>query len=286
MMSTQTTTGGFTGEQSGTSTAVRAADDAEPVGIPEVRRARKSGTDLSDVRLTPLPTDWQRALAIVAHPDDLEYGASGAVAAWTAAGKKVTYLLATRGEAGIAGMAPTTCAHVRETEQRASAVVVGVSTVEFLDHPDGIVEYGPALRRDFAAAIRRHRPQLVLTFNHHDYWPGPRWNTPDHRNTGRAALDAISDAGNEHIFADLGLPAWTGVRYAAVAQSPRATHAVDITATLTTAIASLEEHRAYLDGLGPDNWMADARALITGMAEQAGARFDGRPAVPFELLTF
>jgi LmbE family N-acetylglucosaminyl deacetylase len=207
-------------------------------------------------RLLALPMDWQRALAIVAHPDDLEYGASGAIAAWTAAGKQVSYVLASRGEAGIPSLAPAECAALREAEQRASAALVGVSTVEFLDHPDGLIEYGPALRRDLAAAIRRHRPHLVVTFNHHDYWPGPRWNTPDHRNTGRAALDAIGDAGNPHIFTDLDLPACNGVRYAAVAQSPHAGHAVDITATLETAIASLEAHRAYLDGLGPGNWMA------------------------------
>jgi hypothetical protein len=71
-----------------------------------------------------------------------------------------------------------------------------------------------------------------------------------------------------------------------VAGSPNASHAVDVTATLDTAVASLEAHRAYLDGLGPDNWMANARGLITGMAEQAGQRFDGRPAVAFELVLF
>nr|BFE79458.1 PIG-L family deacetylase [Planobispora longispora] len=234
--------------------------------------------------LVPLPVDWERALAIVAHPDDLEYGAAGAVAAWSVAGKQVAYLLATRGEAGIDGMDPEQCAKVREAEQRDSAAIVGVTSVEFLDHPDGLIEYGPRLRRDLAAAIRRHRPHLVLTFNHHDTWPGPRWNTPDHRATGRAALDAIGDAGNRHLFADLGLPPWNGVRYAAVAGSPHATHAVDITATLEVAIASLEAHRAYLDGLGPGNWMADARGLLTTMAEQAGQRFGGRPAVAFELL--
>ena len=126
----------------------------------------------------------------------------------------------------------------------------------------------------------------MVTFNHHDYWPGPRWNTPDHRITGRAALDAIAVAGNGHIFPDLDLPPWNGVRYAAVAGSPHTSHAVDVTATLQTAIASLQAHRAYLDGLGPDNWMADARGLLAGMAEQAGLRFDGRPAVAFELLIF
>ncbi|HWG98308.1 MAG TPA: PIG-L deacetylase family protein [Pilimelia sp.] len=235
-------------------------------------------------RLLPFPDDWDRALAIVAHPDDLEYGAAGAIAAWTAAGKHVAYLLATRGEAGIDGMDPDRAAAVREAEQRASAAVVGVDTVEFLDHRDGLIEYGLPLRRDLAAAIRRHRPHLVVTLNHHDTWPGPRWNTPDHRNTGRAALDAIGDAGNRHLFGDLGLPPWAGVRYAAVAGSAHASHAVDVGATLDAAVASLEAHRAYLEGLGPDNWMADARAMLTGMAEQTGQRFGGRPAVAFELI--
>ncbi len=58
------------------------------------------------------------------------------------------------------------------------------------------------------------------------------------------------------------------------------------TDTIETAIASLQAHRAYQDGLGTDNWMADARGLITGMAEQAGTRFGDRPAVPFELVIF
>jgi LmbE family N-acetylglucosaminyl deacetylase len=234
--------------------------------------------------LLPFPDDWERALAIVAHPDDLEYGAAGAIAAWTAAGKEVAYVLATRGEAGIDGLDPPKAAAIREAEQHASAAIVGVHTVQFLDHRDGLIEYGLPLRRDLTAAIRRHRPDLVVTFNHHDTWPGPRWNTPDHRHTGRAALDAIGDAGNRHLFADLDLPPWSAVRYAAVAGSPHASHAVDITATLDTAIASLEAHRAYLDGLGPDNWMADARTLLTTMSDMAGQRFGGRPAVAFELI--
>jgi LmbE family N-acetylglucosaminyl deacetylase len=102
-------------------------------------------------QLQPMPTDWQRALAVVAHPDDLEYGCAAAVAAWTDAGREVSYLLATRGEAGIDTMAPTECGPLREREQRASAAVVGVSAVEFLDHRDGMIEYGLPLRRDIAA---------------------------------------------------------------------------------------------------------------------------------------
>lgn len=135
-------------------------------------------------QLEPMPTDWRRALAVVAHPDDLEYGCAAAIAGWTDEGREVSYLLATRGEAGIDTLAPEECAPLREREQRASAAVVGVREVEFLDHRDGVIEYGLPLRRDIAAAIRRYRPELVITLNHRDTWGGVVWNTPI---TGRSA---------------------------------------------------------------------------------------------------
>ena len=105
----------------------------------------------------PLPEDWGRALAIVAHPDDLEYGAASAIARWTAQGKEVTYLLVTRGEAGIESMAPEEAGPLRAQEERRSARVVGVNTVEFLDYADGTIEYGLPLRQDLARMIRRRR---------------------------------------------------------------------------------------------------------------------------------
>lgn len=162
-------------------------------------------------QLEPMPSDWQRALAVVAHPDDLEYGCAAAVAAWTDEGREVGYLLATRGEAGIDTIAPAECGPVREREQRASAAVVGVRTVEFLGHRDGTIEYGTELRRDIASAIRRHRPELVITLNHRDTWGGVAWNTPDHRAVGRATLDAAGDAGNRWIFPEPTEPTERGV---------------------------------------------------------------------------
>lgn len=191
-----------------------------------------------------MPEDWTRALAVVAHPDDMEFGAAGAVARWTAAGKSVAYLVASRGEAGIDSMAPEKAAEVREAEQRASAAVVGASGVEFLDHPDGRIEYSAELRREFAAAIRRHRPELVLGFCHHDHTSTGRWNSPDHRNTGRALLDAVGDAANRWIFPEDGLGPWQGVRYVAVSNSPRPTHAVDVTDHIDRAVASSKPTRA------------------------------------------
>ena len=229
----------------------------------------------------------RRVLAVVAHPDDLEYGASALVARWTAAGADVTYLLATRGEAGIDGLAPAESARVRTQEQVASAAVVGVSRVEFLDHPDGTVEPGLRLRRDLALAIRRHRPDTLLLSNHRETWGPGRLNSPDHRHVGQAALDAIGDAGNRWIFpASEGEPApHGGVREALVCGSPQATHAADVTGTVDLAVASLAEHRAYLQGLG-DHPMADPEVLRDWL-ELAGRQAQGRgAAVTFELFSF
>ncbi|MFF9151704.1 PIG-L deacetylase family protein [Streptomyces sp. NPDC014846] len=229
-----------------------------------------------------MPEDWTRALAVVAHPDDMEFGAAGAVARWTAAGKTVTYVVASRGEAGIDTMAPEKAAEVREAEQRASAAVVGAAGVEFLDHPDGRIEYSAELRREFATAIRRHRPELVLGFCHHDHTSTGRWNSPDHRNTGRALLDAVGDAANRWIFPEDGPGPWQGVRYVAISNSPRPTHAVDVGDHIDRAVASLEAHASYLAAMQPP--VTDVRGPLLGLAQAMGARFGGRPAIAFELI--
>ena len=92
--------------------------------------------------LQEFPDDFDSVLCIVAHPDDLEFGAASAIAKWTAAGKQVAYVLVTSGEAGIDGLSPEECGPIREAEERAGAEIVGVSSVEFLDHVDGARERG------------------------------------------------------------------------------------------------------------------------------------------------
>ncbi len=234
--------------------------------------------------LLDMPTDFDRVLAVVAHPDDLEYGASAAVAMWTDAGKTVSYLLISRGEAGIDGIEPSECGRLRAAEQVAAAACVGVDTVEFLDHRDGTIENTVALRRDIAGAIRRHRPQLIVTLNHEDTWFGVRWNSPDHRNTGRAVLDAVGDAGNRWIHPEqIGgmVEPWDGVRWVAISGAANPTHAMAIEPGLERAIASLEAHATYLEALGGP--MADARSFLTGMAQATGERFGGRLATSFKL---
>jgi LmbE family N-acetylglucosaminyl deacetylase len=231
-----------------------------------------------------MPDDWQRALIIAAHPDDIEYGLAAVVAVWTAAGKEVHYLLATRGEAGIAGMPPSEAGPLREAEERASAAAVGVSEVEFLDHRDGVIENGPALRRELAAAIRRHRPDLVVTGYFGATWtpPGvsPAYvNSADHRALGQGVLDAVADAGNEWIFPDLDEPPWTGVQYIAVQEMGDPPHVVDVGAGVEQAVASLSEHRRYLERLSDVPVGEQARQVI----DMATLTEDGARRVGFRL---
>lgn len=236
-------------------------------------------TDDGDLEL--LDVEAGPVLAVVAHPDDLEYGAAAAIARWRREGSEVVYVLATRGEAGIDGLPPEECGPLREQEQRDSAAVVGVEQVEFLDHADGVLEYGLPLRRDLAAAIRRHRPDTVITLNHREGWGPPgTLNSADHRALGAALLDAVADAGNRWIFPDTGGAAHEVARVL-VASSPQARHAIDVSATVDVAIASLAEHRAYLEGLG-DHPMADPELLRWWLGD-VGARVGCDAALAVEL---
>jgi LmbE family N-acetylglucosaminyl deacetylase len=235
--------------------------------------------------LTPLPEDWQRGLAIVAHPDDLEFGAAAAIARWTQQGKEIIYSLVTSGEAGIDGMRPDETRPLREREQRDSAAVVGVSEVEFLGLPDGVLEYGVPLRRAAARVIRRHRPEIVITNNFRDTWDGDAiLNQSDHIATGRAVLDAVRDAGNRWVFAeqlDDGLEPWGGVRQVWAASSPDARHGVDVTGTFDRGVASLVAHEAYLRGLGWDDF--DPEEFLAGLCRSAGTRLGCRYGIAFEV---
>ncbi|HNJ78298.1 MAG TPA: PIG-L family deacetylase [Marmoricola sp.] len=235
-------------------------------------------------KLEPLPEDWQTALAIVAHPDDMEYGAGSAVARWTAQGKTVIYCMVTSGEAGIDGLPPDQCGPIREAEQLAACRAVGVEQCDFLRLPDGILEYGVPLRRALAEVVRRHQPDVVLTINFHETFGGQSLNQADHIAVGRAVLDAVRDAGNRWIFPEqieAGLEPWGGVGAVWVANSPLAAHGVDTTDSFDAGVRSLEAHQAYIEGLGWEGW--DPEEFLEGIARPAGARMGVKYAVAFEV---
>jgi LmbE family N-acetylglucosaminyl deacetylase len=243
-------------------------------------------SDIAPPPLTHLDESWTRALAVVAHPDDLEFGAAAAVARWTRQGKQVTYVMVTSGEAGIDALDPQQCRIVREAEQVESARIVGVDTVEFLGFADGIVEYGVPLRAAIARTVRIHRPDIVITGNFRDTWGGASLNQADHIAVGRAVLDAVRDAGNRWVFSDQltdGVEPWGDVREVWAAGSPRAEHGVDTTDTFDLGVASLAAHRAYIDGLGWEHF--DPEEFLEGMARPTGARLGVRMGAAFEVFS-
>jgi LmbE family N-acetylglucosaminyl deacetylase len=236
--------------------------------------------------LEPVDESWESALVVVAHPDDIEFGAAAAIARWTDQGKTVVYCMVTSGEAGIDGMTPDETREVRIGEQIASARVVGVEAVEFLGLPDGIVEYGLPLRRAIAEVVRKHQPEIVITNNFRESWGGTFPNQSDHIAVGQGALDAVRDAGNRWIFPEQltdGLEPWGGVKAVWAAGSPQAAHGVDTTETFDRGVESLKAHKAYIDGLGWENF--DPTEFLEGVSRPAGSRLGVTYGTSFEVFS-
>ncbi|MHC1559034.1 PIG-L deacetylase family protein [Actinomycetospora sp. C-140] len=219
-------------------------------------------------------SDVTRALVVVAHPDDVDFGAAGTVASWTAAGTAVSYCLVTSGDAGGFDDTPRDrMAALREEEQRAAAAELGVTDLTFLRYADGEVTPSLALRRDISRVVRRVRPQRVLTQSPEYFWERLGVSHPDHRATGEATLAAVyPDARNPfahpELLADEGLEAWT-VPETWVAGCPpeRVNHAVDVGPTLAAKLAALRAHRsqtAHRD---------DLESLVSGLLARNAARY-------------
>lgn len=205
-----------------------------------------------------------RVLCIVAHPDDMEYGGSAAVARWTAMGIEVSYLLLTAGEAGMRSRDPEEVGPLRTQEQREACREVGVEDLVVLDFPDGTLEPTLEVRRQIARRIRQFRPEAVVT----QPWDlDVEWglNHADHRTAGIAVVDAVRDADNPWVFRELreveGLQAW-GAQWLLVAGA-EPTHLIDVSGEpVERAVRSLQAHQAYLEELGED---LDVREMIESM---------------------
>jgi LmbE family N-acetylglucosaminyl deacetylase len=219
-------------------------------------------------------SEIQRILAIVAHPDDVDFSAAGTIALWTDAGIEVTYCIVTDGDAGgqDPGVPRPEMAQLRRAEQTAAAKQVGVHDLRFLGYPDGRLEPTLALRKDLARVIRQVRPDRLLS-------PSPERNYqrigashPDHRAVGSAALDAVyPDARNPFAFPELlageGLEPWT-VREVWIPGGPTPGHYVDVTSTFSRKVAALRAHESqtgHMEGL--EEFL---RGWLTRAAEQGG----------------
>ncbi|HEU5083403.1 MAG TPA: PIG-L deacetylase family protein [Acidimicrobiales bacterium] len=150
----------------------------------------------------PVP---ESALAIGAHPDDVEFGAGATLAKWAAAGCEVHHLVCTDGSKGswdpsqdVAELVAT-----RQAEQRAAAAALGATgKVVFLGWPDGELDSSVRQRWEVAYWIRRLQPGVVLG---HDPWKRYRLH-PDHRHAGLLAVEGIVAARDPHFFPEQDLP--------------------------------------------------------------------------------
>jgi len=226
----------------------------------------------------------RRVLAVMAHPDDVDFGAAGTVRAWTEAGIEVSYCLITDGDAG--GFDPTVprseIPRIRQAEQRAAGAVLGVTDVRFLGYRDGELAVSHELRRDISRVIRQVRPDRMLIQSPDRNWGRIQASHPDHLAAGEAAIQAVyPDARNPFahpsLLADEGLEEWT-VPEVWVMASPSPNQWVDVTDAFDVKIAALRAHdsqTAHMDDLADR-----VRGWMTMQAQQAGMP-EGRLAEAF-----
>ena len=191
----------------------------------------------------------ERVLVVTAHPDDVDFGAAGTVATWTAMGLEVTYCIVTDGDAG--GFDPATprdqIGTIRQAEQAAAAKQVGVHDLVFLGFPDGYLESTLQLREVISGVIRQARPQRVLCQSWVRNLDRIFASHPDHLAAGEATMCAVyPDARNEFVFPDLlaaGLAPWS-VSEVWVMAGPDSNHAVDVTDQVERKMLALRSHES------------------------------------------
>ncbi|MHB8328077.1 MAG: PIG-L deacetylase family protein [Acidimicrobiales bacterium] len=232
------------------------------------------------------PAGVERVLVVTAHPDDVDFGVAGSVAAWVKAGVEVVYCIVTDGDAGGSdrSMARADMARIRRDEQRAAASEVGVSDVVFLGYPDGRVTASMELRRDISRQIRRVRPQRLLCQSPERLWNRLGASHPDHLAAGEAAVcAAYPDAGNPFAHPELleeGFEPFA-VSELWVMASPGTDRVVDVTDTFERKIAALRCHRSQVgDAEGLEERI---RAWLTEGARAAGLA-EGRLAESFRVV--
>ena len=191
----------------------------------------------------------ERALVVMAHPDDVDFGSAGTVANLTDAGVHVTYCLVTDGDAGgyDDGISREEMAQIRRAEQTAAAAHEGVYDLVFLAHPDGRVVGDLALRRDLSRVIRQVRPNVVVGQSPERNYDRIYASHPDHLAVGEATVCAVyPDARNPFAFPELlaeGLGAWS-VRELWLSTHPTPSDAVDVTGQIERKLTALLCHES------------------------------------------
>lgn len=217
------------------------------------------GEDVS--KLPPIGHDGPKTLmAIMAHPDDIDFGSSGSVAKWCAEGWTVYYVLTTSGDKGThePGISGQQLAAIREEEQREAARVLGVKEVFFLGLEDGFVEPNAELRERLVWLFRTYKPDVVLT------WDGfrPSFNHNDHRNTGIAVRDALFPAVRDRLYfpqhAEDGLGEWRANEILLVGSS-EPNYFVDVSDFVERKADAILAHRSQVQSHDRDELLKQMR---------------------------
>ncbi|MFN2569942.1 MAG: PIG-L deacetylase family protein [Candidatus Dormibacteria bacterium] len=229
----------------------------------------------------------KRALVVVAHPDDVDFGCAGTIAKWTGEGIDVSYCMITSGDAGGFDNAVDRAemARIRQEEQCAAAAEVGVSDVVFLGYPDGRLSVSIELRRDIARVIRQRRPDRVISQSPERNWQRIQASHPDHLAAGEATIAAVyPDARNPfahpELLADEGLKEHT-VRELWVAGMDSPDTFVDVTETFDRKVAALRRHVSQV--AHHDDLEGMLRGWLTMIAERGGLP-EGRLAEAFRVV--
>jgi len=199
----------------------------------------------------------QSALAIYAHPDDIEFTCAGTLARWASSGSRIGYLLLTSGEVGIAepGMSKSKAVRIREAEQNEAAQIVGAESVTFLREPDGLLQPSIDLRMKVVSEIRRFRPEVIVCGDPTVVWAGETYiNHPDHRAAATVALDAtFPAAGQPNLFQELEQEGLTAHKPRKVFVSGRqqVSQYINITDTMDLKIAALRAHKSQMKDWDP-----------------------------------
>jgi LmbE family N-acetylglucosaminyl deacetylase len=231
----------------------------------------------------------ERALVVVAHPDDVDFGAAGTVATWTDEGIAVTYCICTDGDAGgfDHAVAREDIGGIRQAEQRAAAKEVGVEDVVFLGYPDGQLVASLDLRRDLSRVIRQVRPQRLVMQSPEINWDRIPASHPDHRAAGEATLCAVyPDARNPFthttLLQDEGHEAWSVHDVWVMAAGEGANRWVDVTDTFDRKVAALRRHVSQTSHM--DDLEGMLRGWLSANAVRGGLG-DGRLAESFRVVT-
>lgn len=236
--------------------------DAETVGGLPVGDLPDHGDLRVDLR--PVPAV---ALAVGAHPDDVEFGCGATLAKWAAAGCDVHHLVLTDGSRGSWDPVEDVRALVatRQEEQRDAARRLGGGPVTFLGWPDGELDSSFERRLAVCAEIRRVKPQVVLG---HDPWRRYRLH-PDHRHAGWLLVDAVAGARDPLLRPELGPAHRPDVVLLWEADEPN--HVEDAVGFLDVKVDALLAHRSqYRSTMGVDAG-GDAGQLRTKVRRQLAA---------------